>query len=88
MGGQARAVADVKRTTGGEGSFPRFAAAHFRLFPPTGVGMNRLTEIGLLAANALRTFIFFRRFRVSRVLDDWFEGAPRSETLRRIFAEA
>jgi ubiquinone/menaquinone biosynthesis C-methylase UbiE len=42
----------------------------------------------LKAANALRTFFIYRRWRVSRVFDDWFEGSPGSETLRRIFAEA
>jgi ubiquinone/menaquinone biosynthesis C-methylase UbiE len=42
----------------------------------------------ILAVNAVRLRIVFRRWRVRDVVDDWFEGSPRSETLRRVFAEA
>lgn len=50
--------------------------------------MNRIDKSLLRAANTLRVLLIYRRWRVSSVFDDWFEGSPRSQTLRRIFAEA
>jgi len=50
--------------------------------------MSRIGKHLLRAFIPLRTFMLFRRWRVSGVFDDWFEGSPKSPTLRRIFAEA
>ena len=50
--------------------------------------MSRIGKHLLRAFIPLRTFLLFRRWRVSSVFDDWFEGAPKSPTLRGIFAEA
>ncbi len=50
--------------------------------------MNPIGKYLLRAFIALRTFLLFRRWRVCSVFDDWFEGSPKSPTLRRIFAEA
>jgi ubiquinone/menaquinone biosynthesis C-methylase UbiE len=40
------------------------------------------------AAVAVRLRVLFGKWRVAEVVDDWFAGCPKSETLRRIFAEA